>query len=1720
MFAVDVPTSVYLPPEGVQPEKQLIFYRFQVKTSSTVPSGPRTSRYATPYPLDTRELRKSFYAASKPEMDGTLTVELEPEIPELGYTNLSVQRLRSNRPLLGASLGTPYRPPADMVPTVGDEPCTNNVNHIDPEPDWYDPEPDNVITNNDSCSCRCNLDGTSLGSFRIRISLGEPAKDELSGYLWTVVTRPTQIRASSFNVLGTDNVHAETNDTGTVTIYCSDNGGRTVVVSNAVNGVDILIWLASGELDSIWQIRNPEGDLSTIRVTRYTHLWNATVDETYAIRHDDAGYIVWEQTDNIRGVRRVRREVCDPFDREFVQLEDVKTYLAGRLVREETQTYDRIGEGGSAVRRLVSAEGYDERGAWFKTCTYYNDADHPRRHGKLRSVRSDRSSWTYYDYDANGRETVRIEQLDGSRFPVLEAVALRASLPVDVSAKITVSSYSPGSWDDEDRNDFEMPRLTETYVRKNGGAPVMIGRTQRSYTRETDGYGVPLRRIATTEGFGTAVRTTERVEYPDDAEVPACLRGLEVLAENSDGTVSETMYDFWGDVIEATTYTWFNGVQRPTCAVATSDAEFGHILCEETRLSDNGETIDWIVNCYDDRQRLRSTTYSDGTYETNVYSCCRLLWKQDREGRKTLRSARTGTDSLYYAEEDVWYGCQSWNGDHRVVQHFFDGFGRETNTVTYSSYYDGEAEDPVVPGVWQKPSYRTTVFLDNGGIGESCTVDERGALTDSWGTSSETSEERHVSTSADDISTEECEITYRGGRTETYRSWDGKWTRQIRETTYSVDGNRVETMTTGSSDYGTVTNSVMVFDPLGRMVSFLTPQGMSTLAYDGSTSRVLSETFVSGDVTRVRAYVYDTYGEEVGETIDGVTSRSDVSYEQIGEVWWKVTRDTVSGPEMQNLTTTCEQMTGLGGGLRARTIKNVRGGEKTTHTVNFNADLGLKTEVTASSVSAPVTSYSYYGIEVQRDSAGVTEYTYLDGFGRPVYSERSDQMSWYPVSYKQYDAQGDLTRVEFYTNYWECISESYAYDQRGNRVMAVNANGDEFLSAYDAHGNLVSEDGATYPVRYAYDSQDRRIAMWTNRSGDDWDETRWTYDPATGLLTQKRRADGTTVGYAYTPDGLLETTSCSNGHWTRNVYDSSRQIVGVETNAGDSDEIVRDVFGNETAAQNAVAEYAYALDENGRVTNETVVVGNSVRCLSRAYDRSGRLAGFAVDGNCAAQNLAYREDGLLESISNAEAIVTYAYAQDGRETGFTVSLANGMTFARTVTRDLFLRELVTDVENSIGEDFTYSYDALRRPIARNSDTFAYDERSQVISESYRATTANCFSYDNIGNASFAALGSATNLYVANAVNEYVAVLSDGCEVATAYDAEGNLTTYGEWTYGYDAQNRLATIASNGILVAMNSYDYKGRRVRMVTPDSAYTFVYDGWNVVLELEEGNGTTNRMEYYWGKDISGTLQGAGGIGGLLYLKRNGTIFVPIYDAYGNVMEYRAADGSLVASYAYDAFGRTIAQSGSLADTFRHRHATKFYESETGFYYYGYRHYVPAIARWLTPDPIEEDGGLNLYAFCANNALNRWDALGESWLTDWNTLYCMGDCIERWRLDWIGMSADLMKWSSRAAIIVGPVPKSAFELGHAPAGVSDNTSQLSRGISVVEHLARMLPLGSKVRYGIIRTVGDIRRFMRLKPMVGFAYANQALVVLEGFYDIGVMIYCAGHCYCCDNID
>ena len=132
-----------------------------------------------------------------------------------------------------------------------------------------------------------------------------------------------------------------------------------------------------------------------------------------------------------------------------------------------------------------------------------------------------------------------------------------------------------------------------------------------------------------------------------------------------------------------------------------------------------------------------------------------------------------------------------------------------------------------------------------------------------------------------------------------------------------------------------------------------------------------------------------------------------------------------------------------------------------------------------------------------------------------------------------------------------------------------------------------------------------------------------------------------------------------------------------------------------------------------------------------------------------------------------------------------------------------------------------------------------------------------------------------------------------------------------------------------------------------------------------------------------MSGSMQGAGGVGGLLAVQMGSAWYFPFYDNNGNITAYADETGAIVAEYTYDAFGRTISTTGLLADTFRHRFSTKYYDTETDFYYYSYRFYAPELMRWLNRDPIEEQGGKNVYCFVGNRALVNSDKLGLWWKT-----------------------------------------------------------------------------------------------------------------------------------------
>jgi len=144
-----------------------------------------------------------------------------------------------------------------------------------------------------------------------------------------------------------------------------------------------------------------------------------------------------------------------------------------------------------------------------------------------------------------------------------------------------------------------------------------------------------------------------------------------------------------------------------------------------------------------------------------------------------------------------------------------------------------------------------------------------------------------------------------------------------------------------------------------------------------------------------------------------------------------------------------------------------------------------------------------------------------------------------------------------------------------------------------------------------------------------------------------------------------------------------------------------------------------------------------------------------------------------------------------------------------------------------------------------------------------------------------------------------------------------------------------------------------------------------------LEEGN--TDAVSYAYGLNVSGTLQGAGGIGGLLSRNSATGKFLYLYDLNGNVGQLVAATtGELAAHYEYDPFGKALVASGPEAEKNPFRFSTKLFDIDTGLYYYGYRYYSPRLGRWITRDRIEEAGGLNLYGAVGNNAINAIDLYG----------------------------------------------------------------------------------------------------------------------------------------------
>ncbi len=246
---------------------------------------------------------------------------------------------------------------------------------------------------------------------------------------------------------------------------------------------------------------------------------------------------------------------------------------------------------------------------------------------------------------------------------------------------------------------------------------------------------------------------------------------------------------------------------------------------------------------------------------------------------------------------------------------------------------------------------------------------------------------------------------------------------------------------------------------------------------------------------------------------------------------------------------------------------------------------------------------------------------------------------------------------------------------------------------------------------------------------------------------------------------------------------------------------------------------------------------------------------------------------------------------------------------------------------------------------------------------------------------------------------------------------------------------------------------------------------------------------------------------------LRQDGQDYSYLYDGKGNVISVIDSSQSPVAGYRYDAFGKLMAESGTLDQPFMF--STKRYDAGTGLSYYGYRYYSAAIGRWITRDPIGEAGGINLYGFVQNDPVNAVDPEGlfvlPIMLTPGAAL-SLGQNSEC-HVDIPCLSNCLSKYPGLAEVLM-LTPLSLLNL-KSPSQIANKRPNASYWTSMDKKWPN-LP-GANPGGGVKRPAG---RIGRMKPVGTLGSVATAASVFGMSYGATALLNCLGQCTSCDCIE
>ncbi len=231
------------------------------------------------------------------------------------------------------------------------------------------------------------------------------------------------------------------------------------------------------------------------------------------------------------------------------------------------------------------------------------------------------------------------------------------------------------------------------------------------------------------------------------------------------------------------------------------------------------------------------------------------------------------------------------------------------------------------------------------------------------------------------------------------------------------------------------------------------------------------------------------------------------------------------------------------------------------------------------------------------------------------------------------------------------------------------------------------------------------------------------------------------------------------------------------------------------------------------------------------------------------------------------------------------------------------------------------------------------------------------------------------------------MLTDYNGTTITYDGVGNPLKWRNATALTWEKRELQKVTFSANSYAQYEYNSDGIRLSKsyINPSNYYRedrdYVLDGTKIIKEhiyVSTLAGITNTDVYYI-YDASGDVIG---------LHYNNALYTFQKNLQGDVVRIVDSTGTVVVEYTYDAWGKVLTTTGSLASTvgkynsFRYR--SYYYDTETGWYYLQSRYYDPTVGRFLNADGYVSTGqgiiGFNMFAYCGNNPVIYNDPMGCS--------------------------------------------------------------------------------------------------------------------------------------------